>query len=202
MAHIRDTAPVICRGFVIFKVRHAKKPQRRAPRRAATPWLRMRSHAGERGSRPTGVAPHGGAGQYQASVFNFVPSWDQFILASIATAPPRGQFPGRLTRNFCMRLSRHVWRKAARLRTRRGDSDSVNHGSNPGPSARESASNRGVFVVSSLAGIVLKLPRVSSPANASATTRDAKCLGAGRERPQGLSRPFSSRRMWSVSPGF
>jgi hypothetical protein len=23
-----------------------------------------------------------------------------------------------------------------------------------------------------------------------------------RERPQGLSRPFSSRRMWSVSPGF
>jgi hypothetical protein len=36
-----------------------------------------------------------------------------------------------------------------------------------GPSARESASNRCVFVVSSLAGIVLKLPRVSSPANAS-----------------------------------
>src|ERR1700720_2101713 len=32
------------------------------------------------------------------------------------------------------------------------DSDSVNHGSNPGPSARESASNRCVFVVSSLAG--------------------------------------------------
>jgi uncharacterized membrane protein len=29
-----------------------------------------------------------------------------------------------------------------------------------------------------------------------------KCLGAGRERPQGLSRPFSSRRMWSVSAGF
>src|SRR5580704_19625820 len=27
-------------------------------------------------------------------------------------------------------------------------------------------------------------------------------LGAGRERPQGLSRPFSSRRMWSVSAGF
>src|ERR1700686_1715412 len=54
-----------------------------------------------------------------------------------------------------------------------------------------SASNRCVFVVSSLAGIVLKLPRVSAPANASATTRDAKCLGAGRERPQGLSRPFS-----------
>src|ERR1700693_2653922 len=61
------------------------------------------------------------------------------------------------------------------------DSDSVNHGSNPGPSARESASNRCVFVVSSLAGIVLKLPRVSYPANPSATTRDAKCLGAGRE---------------------
>ena len=69
------------------------------------------------------------------------------------------------------------------------------------PSARESASNRCVFVVSSLAGIVLKLPRVSYLANASATTRDAECLGAGRERPQGLSRPFSSRRMWSVSAG-
>src|SRR5580693_144421 len=72
----------------------------------------------------------------------------------------------------------------------------------PASSARESASNRCVFVVSSLAGIVLKLPRVSYPAKASAATRDAKCLGAGRERPQGLSRPFSSRRMWSVSAGF
>src|SRR3977135_1849548 len=81
-------------------------------------------------------------------------------------------------------------------------SDSVNLGSNPGPPTRESASNRCVFVVSSLAGIVLKLPRVSYPANASAATRDAKCLGAGRERLQGLSRPFSSRRMWSVSAGF
>jgi hypothetical protein len=35
MAHIRDTAPVICRGFVIFEVRHAKWPQRRAPPRPA-----------------------------------------------------------------------------------------------------------------------------------------------------------------------
>ena len=42
----------------------------------------------------------------------------------------------------------------------------------------------------------------ANPAKASAATRDAKCLGAGRERPQGLSRPFSSRRMWSVSAGF
>src|ERR1700730_3667694 len=41
MAHIRDTAPVFCRGFVIFEVRHAKKPQRRAPRRAAPPRLRI-----------------------------------------------------------------------------------------------------------------------------------------------------------------
>jgi hypothetical protein len=64
------------------------------------------------------------------------------------------------------------------------------------------SSYRCVFVVSSLAGIVLKLPRVSYPASASVPTGDAKCLGAGRERPQGLSRPFSSRRMWSVSPGF
>ena len=52
-------------------------------------------------------------------------------------------------------------------------------------SARESASNRCVIVVSSLAGKVLKLPRVNYPANASAATRDAKCLGAGRERPLG-----------------
>jgi hypothetical protein len=43
---------------------------------------------------------------------------------------------------------------------RGSDSDSGNHGSNPGPPARESASNRCVFVVSSLAGIVPKLPRV------------------------------------------
>src|ERR1700730_9218894 len=60
MAHIRDTAPVICRGFVIFDVRNAKKPQRRAPppgsHATAENW--PRSHAGERGSRPTGVAPH------------------------------------------------------------------------------------------------------------------------------------------------
>src|SRR6202030_473371 len=48
---------------------------------------------------------------------------------------------------------------------------SVNPGSNPGPPAGESASNRCVFVVSSLAGIVLKLPRVSYPAKASAATR-------------------------------
>jgi hypothetical protein len=50
------------------------------------------------------------------------------------------------------------------------DSDSVNLGSNP------VCSNRCVFVVSSVAGIVLNFPRVSFPANASATTRDAKCL--------------------------
>ena len=35
VAHIRDTAPVICRGFVIFEVRHARMPQRRAPPRPA-----------------------------------------------------------------------------------------------------------------------------------------------------------------------
>jgi hypothetical protein len=38
-------------------------------------------------------------------------------------------------------------------------------------------------------------------ANASATTRDAKRLGAGHERPLGLSMPFSIRRRWSVSAG-
>ena len=82
---------------------------------------------------------------------------------------------------------------------RGSDSDSVDLGSNPGSPARELASNRCVFVVSSVAEIVLKLPRVSYPAKTSAATRDAKCLDAGRERPQGLSRPFSSCRMWSVS---
>jgi len=52
MAHIRDTAPVVCRGFVIFDVRHAKKPQRRAPRRAATPRLRIgRDHTLENADR-------------------------------------------------------------------------------------------------------------------------------------------------------
>jgi type I restriction enzyme M protein len=55
-------------------------------------------------------------------------------------------------------------------------------GSNPGSPARESASNRCVFVVSSLAGKVLILPRVSAPANASTPTGDAKRLGAGRKR--------------------
>jgi hypothetical protein len=53
-------------------------------------------------------------------------------------------------------------------------------------SARESASNRCVFVVSSLAGIALKLPCVSAPANASVPTRDAKRQGVGRERQHGL----------------
>jgi hypothetical protein len=68
--------------------------------------------------------------------------------------------------------------------------------------SQESSSNRCVFVVSSLAGIILKLPRVSYPTNASATTGDAKPVGVGCERPPGLSRPFSSCRMWSVSAGY
>jgi len=97
MARNYDTAPVICRGFVIFEVRHAKKPQRRAPRRAATPGLRIgRDHTLENADRGRQVLRLTEAlaisAQYQASVFNFVPSWDQFILASIATAPPRGNF--------------------------------------------------------------------------------------------------------------
>src|ERR1700726_2736080 len=47
MAHIRDTAPVICRGFVIFEVRHAKGPQRRAPRPSLTvPAAQRRAHSG------------------------------------------------------------------------------------------------------------------------------------------------------------
>ena len=46
------------------------------------------------------------AARYRLSVFNFAPTWDQFNLISILT--PRRQFPGRLSRNFCMRLSRHV----------------------------------------------------------------------------------------------
>src|ERR1700674_2635884 len=75
----------------------------------------------------------------------------------------------------------------------------MSHRVDPAAIAEEA---RTVRLESSLAVIVLKLPRVSYPAKASAATRDAKCLGAGRERPQGLSRPFSSRRMWSVSAGF
>ena len=62
MAHIRDTAPVICRGFVIFEVRHAKKPQRRAPRRTATPRLRIgRDHTLENADRsPPSCGPVSG----------------------------------------------------------------------------------------------------------------------------------------------
>jgi hypothetical protein len=42
MAHIRDTAPVICRGFVIFEARHAK----RAPKASAiTPMCAPIPHA-------------------------------------------------------------------------------------------------------------------------------------------------------------
>ena len=80
--------------------------------------------------------------------------------------------------------------------------DSVNLGSKSRSPSHTTPSNRCVFVVSSLAGKVLILPRVSAPANASAATRDAKCLGVGRERPPGLLRPFSGCRMWSVSSGF
>ena len=67
--------------------------------------------------------------------------------------------------------------------------------------SQESSSNRCVFVVSSLAGIVLKLPRVSYPASASVLTGDAKPLGVGCEWPPGLLRPFSGCRRWSVSSG-
>src|SRR6202022_1227498 len=68
--------------------------------------------------------------------------------------------------------------------------------------SQESSSNRCVFVVSSHAGKVLKLPCVSAPASASVLTGDAKPLGVGCERPPDLLRPFSGCRMWSVSPGF
>jgi hypothetical protein len=43
VARIRDTAPVNCRGFVISEVRHAKKPQRRAPRRPRSPFRPLQS---------------------------------------------------------------------------------------------------------------------------------------------------------------
>ena len=78
---------------------------------------------------------------------------------------------------------------------------SVNHGSN-WLLSQGVPSNRCVFVVSSLAGIVLKLPRVSYPAKASAATRDAKRQGAGRERLPGLSRPFSSVGCGAFRLGF
>jgi len=50
----------------------------------------------------------------------------------------------------------------------------------------------GEKIVGFLDIVVLILPRVSAPTNASTPTRDAKCLGAGAERPSRLSRPFSS----------
>src|SRR3984893_17920217 len=57
--------------------------------------------------------------------------------------------------------------------------------------SHESSRYRFVFSVSAVAGIASIFPRVSTPANASAVFRDAKPLGAGLERPPGLSRPFS-----------
>src|ERR1700680_4639464 len=63
-------------------------------------------------------------------------------------------------------------------------SDSVNPGSNPGPSATNSRYPN-VFIVSAVSAIVPILPRVSAPANASVPTRDAKRQGVGCERPPG-----------------
>src|ERR1700730_11331620 len=56
-------------------------------------------------------------------------------------------------------------------------------------------------LVSSLAGIVLKLPRVTYPASASVLTGDPQPLAVGCERPLGLLSAFSGCRMWSVSSG-
>jgi hypothetical protein len=42
MARIRDTAPAICRGFVIFEVRHAKRAK--GDRRLATVPRRVAPH--------------------------------------------------------------------------------------------------------------------------------------------------------------
>ena len=39
MARIRDTAPVICRGYVIFEVRHAKRSQRRGGDHRDDVWI-------------------------------------------------------------------------------------------------------------------------------------------------------------------
>ena len=57
-----------------------------------------------------------------------------------------------------------------------------------GHSSPESRTLTPLIMVS--AGIVLKLPRVSAPANASATTRDEKCPRFSPERPPGLARPI------------
>src|SRR4029077_16626301 len=69
-------------------------------RRVSPPFAPARRHARprsrgveERGSRPAMALPARSARaisvQYQASVFNFARSWDQFILISILTGPPR-----------------------------------------------------------------------------------------------------------------
>ena len=132
----------------------------------------------------------------QSSTFTFIPAgrpWSVWWPQGVGFNRNRRIKPMHLkTRNSLFRAP--IFRDGA-------DSDSVNLGSNPGSSARESASNRCVFVVSSLAGIVLKLPRVSYPAKASAATRDAKCLGAGREGRRVPRLRFESS-MWSVSAGF
>jgi hypothetical protein len=59
-----------------------------------------------------------------------------------------------------------------------------------------------VFSVFVLAEIVPRIPRVSAHANVSATTRDPKSPGAGRERAPCLFMPFSCCRMSSISSGF
>jgi hypothetical protein len=58
--------------------------------------------------RPTGSAPggRGNADEYQAFVFNFARTWESIYLNFDLDAPPCRQFPGRLSRNFCMRLFR------------------------------------------------------------------------------------------------
>src|ERR1700730_12077860 len=62
MAQIRDTAPVICRDFVTFAVRHAKKPQRRAPR----PLAHRSSRPAPRSLRPRGPVTAGHVDQGDA----------------------------------------------------------------------------------------------------------------------------------------
>ena len=91
-----------------------------------------------------------------------------------AWRPPGKRDRGR-RREMGSRVSAHHGPGEATL-------DSVNLGSNPGPPARESASNRCVFVVSSLAGIVLKNRRQPETPNVCVRGANGRRVSRGRFR--------------------
>src|ERR1700737_3505172 len=87
---------------------------------------------------------------------------------------------------LALRQERWGAESALPMGARGSDSDSGNHGSNPGPSATKPLDTTAYFRFLWSPDVPI-FPRVSSPAKASTPTRDAKCLGAGRERPSRLA---------------